>query len=101
MAEVAPAIVGRRACARPAGCCISGPPATWCAALCAGLTNAPDEPPALATPLPRLHARVATARGPGRVARVQVARALVTVALDATGALVELPAAALRPLAAG
>jgi len=90
-------VSGQRACARPEGCCASGPPARWCAALRASLAGALDGVPALVDSLPRLHAPVQTEHGPGRVVRIHVARQLATVEIAATGALMETPLSALRP----
>jgi hypothetical protein len=88
-------VVGRRACARPDGCCAGGPPAGWCDQLRASLAGAPDGLPALVSPFPRLGAIVGVAQGPGRVTRVQVRRALVSVRIDATGELLDVPLDAL------
>jgi hypothetical protein len=89
-------VIGRRACARPDGCCVGGPPEGWCDHLRASLAGAPDGRPALASPFPRLGAIVRTAEGPGRVTRVQVMRALVSVQLGATGETLDLPLDALE-----
>jgi hypothetical protein len=91
-------LVGRRACARPAGCCAGGPPEDWCEALRASLAAAPDGLPRLPSPLPRLGARVQTDQGPGRVARITAARQIVGVTLEGSAETVELPVAGLTQL---
>jgi hypothetical protein len=87
--------LGQRACARPDGCCATGPVDQWCSHLRESLTAFSPAAPAR---LPRLDAPVTTTVGPGRVVGVRVMHGMVRVALDADGTVVEAPAASVLPV---